>query len=87
MMKTILKCLIDFSLFEKYEKEYFIRNKIIPIFEDNIYLKVAVCKSSNLNSIKNDFANDIQAVTMELVKKQREKQAQEGQGPRMYTSK
>lgn len=55
-MKTILKCLIDFSLFEKYEKEYFIRNKIIPIFEDNIYLIVAVCKSSNLNSIKNDFA-------------------------------
>ena len=54
-MKSILKEIIDFSLFEKYDKEYFIKNKIIPIFEDNIYLKVAVCRSSNLNTIKDDF--------------------------------
>ncbi|QKF78207.1 GspE/PulE family protein [Arcobacter defluvii] len=54
-MKSILKNLIDYSLFERYDTEYFIKNKIVPLFEDNIYLKVAVCKSSNLNSIKNDF--------------------------------
>ncbi|WP_041654867.1 GspE/PulE family protein [Arcobacter sp. L] len=54
-MKSILKNLIDYSLFERYDIEYFIKNKIVPLFEDNIYLKVAVCKSSNLNSIKNDF--------------------------------
>lgn len=54
-MKSILKEIIDFSLVEKYDKEYFRRNKIIPIFEDNIYLKVAVCRSSNLNTIKDDF--------------------------------
>ena len=54
-MKNILKEIIDFSLFEKYDKEYFTKNKIVPIFEDNIYLKVAVCRSSNLNTIKDDF--------------------------------
>ncbi len=54
-MKSILKNLIDYSLFEKYDKEYFVKNKIVPIFEDNIYLKVAICKNSNLNSIKDDF--------------------------------
>ena len=54
-MKNILKKFIDYSLFQKYDKEYFIKNKIIPIFEDNICLKVAVCKESNLETIKNNF--------------------------------
>ena len=54
-MKSILKTFIDYSLFEKYGKEYFINNKIIPIYEDNIYLKVAVCTNSNLGTIKDDF--------------------------------
>jgi general secretion pathway protein E len=54
-MKSILKSLIDYGLFEKYDKDYFIKNKIIPIYEDNIQLKVIVCKSSNLETIKNDF--------------------------------
>ena len=42
-----------------------------------------------LERIKHEFANDIEAVTLELVKKQREKQAQnsEHNGPRMYTSR
>jgi len=52
---SILKTLIDYSLFEKYEKEYFIKNLIIPIFEDSISLKFAVCKNSNLSTIKDDF--------------------------------
>lgn len=54
-MKSILKTFIDYSLFEKYGKDYFIKNKIIPIYEDNIYLKMAVCKSSTLNTVKDDF--------------------------------
>jgi len=52
---SILKTLIDYSLFEKYDKEYFIKNLIIPIFEDSISLKFAVCKNSNLGTIKDDF--------------------------------
>jgi len=52
---SILKTLIDYSLFEKYSKEYFIKNLIIPIFEDSISLKFAVCKNSNLGTIKDDF--------------------------------
>ena len=54
-MKSILKTLIDYALFEKYDKEYFINNKIIPIFENDISIKIAVCKSSNLQTIKDDF--------------------------------
>jgi len=52
---SILKTLIDYSLFEKYNKEYFIKNLIIPIFEDSISLKFAICKNSNLGTIKDDF--------------------------------
>jgi len=52
---SILKILIDYSLFEKYDKEYFIKNLIIPIFEDSISLKFAVCINSNLGTIKDDF--------------------------------
>lgn len=55
-MENILKTLIDFSLFEKYDKEYFMKNKIVPIFEDSISLKVAVCKSSNLINLKEKFS-------------------------------
>ena len=58
-MNNILKTLIDYSLFEKYDKEYFIKNKIVPICEDNISLKVAICNSSNLSNIKSDFSKII----------------------------
>ena len=54
-MKKILKTLIDYSLFEKYDKDYFINNKILPLFENDISIKMAVCKSSKLETIKNDF--------------------------------
>ena len=54
-MSEILKNFIDYSLFEKYEKEYFVRNKIVPLIEDSFCLKVGVCKNSNLSTIKNDF--------------------------------
>ena len=54
-MNTILKTLIDYSLFEKYDKDYFINNKILPLFENDISIKMAVCKNSKLETIKNDF--------------------------------
>ena len=42
-----------------------------------------------LDKIKNDFAQDIEAITLDLVKKQREKHAKDNpnQGLRMYTKK
>lgn len=44
-MKNILKKIIDYSMFERYDKNYFIENKIVPFYEDNIHLKVLVCKN------------------------------------------
>ena len=64
-MKSILKSLIDYTLFEKYDKEYFINNKIIPIFENDISIKIAVCKSSNLQTIKDDFPKLISFIEVE----------------------
>lgn len=52
---NLLKTLIDYSLFEKYDKEYFIKNKVLPIFEDSISIKIAVCEESNIQNIKDDF--------------------------------
>ncbi|KAB7887430.1 GspE/PulE family protein [Poseidonibacter ostreae] len=46
---------VDYDLFSLYEKEYFFKNKIVPIKEDDISLDLLVCKDSNLNSVNNDF--------------------------------
>ena len=54
-MNTVIKTLIDYSLFEKYDKRYFLSNLILPLFENEISLKLATCKNSKLNSIKNDI--------------------------------
>ena len=62
---SILKTLIDYSLFEKYDKEYFINNKIVPIYENDISIKFAVCKNSNLNTIRDDFSKLISFVEIE----------------------
>lgn len=64
-MKTILKTLIDYTIFEKYEKDYFVRNRILPIFENEISIKIAVCKSSNLQTIKDDFNKLITFIEIE----------------------
>ncbi len=64
-MKTILKTLIDYSLFEKYDKDYFVKNRILPIFENEISIKIAVCKSSNLLSVKDDFNKLITFIEIE----------------------
>lgn len=54
-MIDLQNILIDYSLFKKYDKKYFSENLIIPIFEDEMYLHVAVCKESNLSSIKSNI--------------------------------
>lgn len=54
-MNDITNTLIDFDLFNSYKKEYFIKNKIIPINEDEISLDLFVCQESNLLNVKNDF--------------------------------
>ena len=64
-MKSILKTLIDYSLFEKYDKDYFINNKIVPIFENDINIKIAVCKTSKLETIKDDFSKLISFLEIE----------------------
>ena len=64
-MKSTLKTLIDYSLFEKYDKDYFINNKILPISENEISIKIAVCKSSNLQTIKDDFSKVISFIEIE----------------------
>ena len=46
---------IDYKLFLVYEKEYFIKNKILPICENDISLDFYVCKESRLENIHNDF--------------------------------
>ena len=43
-MNNILKTLIDYSLFEKYDKEYFIKNKY---FIKNLYLQIDI---DNMNA-------------------------------------
>lgn len=64
-MKNILKTLIDYSLFEKYDKDYFINNKILPLSENDISIKMVVCKSSKLETIKNDFNKVISFIEIE----------------------
>ncbi|MCT7500327.1 GspE/PulE family protein [Aliarcobacter cryaerophilus] len=59
---SILKTKIDYTLFEKYDKEYFIENKIVPIYEDSISLKIAICPSSNIDKIKDNFIKIINCI-------------------------
>ena len=54
-MIDIQNTLIDYTLFTKYDRNYFVNNLILPIYEDEISFKVAVCKESRLDSIKKDF--------------------------------
>ncbi len=54
-MNNINNIVIDYDLFSVYEKEYFLKNKIIPIKEDDISLNLLVSKESNLNSVNSDF--------------------------------
>ena len=54
-MTDLQNILIDYKLFEKYDIKYFKENLIIPIWENEINFEVAVCKESNLTTIKNDF--------------------------------
>lgn len=54
-MNNTSNILIDYNLFKIYNKDYFQKNKIVPIKEDDISLDLLVCKDSNLNTINEDF--------------------------------
>lgn len=56
-MTNIQNILIDYSLFNKYEKSFFIDNLIVPIKEDELSLQVAVCKNSKLLMIQEKFSS------------------------------
>ena len=64
-MKTVLKTLIDYSLFEKYGKEYFFNNKILALYENEMSIKIGICKSSKLGNIKDDFKKVISFVEID----------------------
>ena len=64
-MQNLLKLKIDYRLFSKYDKDYFINNKIVPITEDTFSMKFAVCKESNLLDIKDKFTKIINFVEIE----------------------
>lgn len=64
-MQNLLKIKIDYRLFSKYDKNYFINNKIVPIVEDTFSIKFAVCKESNLNDIKDKFIKIINFIEVE----------------------
>lgn len=64
-MQNLLKLKIDYRLFSKYDKDYFINNKIVPIIEDTFSMKFAVCKESNLLDIKDKFTKIINFVEIE----------------------
>ena len=46
---------IDYNLFNIYDKEYFLENKVIPLKENEISLDFLVCKESKLATINQDF--------------------------------
>lgn len=54
-MKNLQNILIDYSLFELYNLEYLKLNLIVPIFEDEMSIQLAVSKESKLDSYKSNF--------------------------------
>lgn len=54
-MKKLNKIFIDYSLFDRYDDYYFQNNLIIPIYENEMVLKLAICNESNLLDIKTKF--------------------------------
>jgi len=54
-MKSLLNENIDYSLFKKYDKDYFKKSLIVPIYEDNMAISFAVCKESNLIDVNDIF--------------------------------
>lgn len=58
-MINLLNSTINYNLFEIYDKNYFIKNLIVPMYEEGINFQIAVCKESNLNTIKEDFSKII----------------------------
>jgi general secretion pathway protein E len=51
--------IIDYSLFDKYSYKYFLNNYVLPIYEDDKYLYLAICKDSMLDNINEKFARKL----------------------------
>lgn len=51
--------IIDYGLFDKYFNDYFINNLICPIYENDKYLKLAICNESNLQNIESRFSRKL----------------------------
>lgn len=56
---TLLKTKIDFSIFTKYGVEFFLKNEIVPIYEDGISLTLAVCEDFDILNFKHNFVKHI----------------------------
>jgi len=65
-MNNINNIDINYGLFCIYEKEYFLKNKIVPLQEDDISLEFLVCKESNLKTIKEDFTKVLKYTEIEI---------------------
>jgi general secretion pathway protein E len=46
---------IDFSLYEYYDKNYFLNNNIIPLWEDDMCINFGICQNSNVTDINSKF--------------------------------
>lgn len=46
---------IDFTMYSLYDKNYFLDNKILPLYEDEMCVNFAICSNSNVNDIKSKF--------------------------------
>lgn len=62
---NLLKTLIDYSLFNKYDKEYFIVNLLVPVFEDSISIKIAYCEETNIEKVKEKFVKIVNLIKVD----------------------
>lgn len=66
-MKNLLNKNINYLLFSKYEKSFFIENKIVPLWEDEVFMTIAVSKESNLNTLENRFEKLIKFYEVDIL--------------------
>lgn len=55
MRNELLAQSFDYLIFKKYDKDFFIVNLVFPIYEDEVSLRLYVCKKSNLLNIEDKF--------------------------------
>ena len=47
--------MVDYSLFDKYSQDFFKNCLVCPIYENDKYLKLAICEETNVNNLENRF--------------------------------